>query len=125
MFASPDTDKLPKSDGAVVGVVDVPKIEVGAVVAATGDVRVDATCTDGDCVPKTDDCVDESADPNAELPKIEEVSVFTADPKMLAGGDCATAFTSGEQRLRPWRIESLLVMEVDDGTLLRVFASSD
>lgn len=43
LLASAVNDKLPKSDGAVVDVVEVPKIEVCDVVVAAGEVKVAVT----------------------------------------------------------------------------------
>lgn len=51
------------------------------------------------------------AEPNALLPKIDEVSVLAADPKtvpkMFSGGDCAIGLTSGEQIVRLSKDESV------------------
>lgn len=72
LFASPVKLILPKSDG-----------EVGVAVLFTSSGGV------------------AEAEPKALFPKIDEVSVLVApDPKILAGGDCATGFWSGEHIIK-------------------------
>lgn len=81
MFASPPKLMLPKSDGA-------GEVAAAVLLASVG--------------------VAEAA-PKALLPKIEEVSGLAAcDPKMLAGGDWADGFVSGEQIIKSLRTESVL-----------------